>query len=345
MRDRTSKRLGLLRVAATGVVLVLAGACSSDDEGEGTTPSTAPSTAAHASGPSAGCEATPAIEPGSTDERLTSGGVERAYQLDVPASYDGTEPFAVVLGLHSLTVDYRIVPGMTGFADMASTYDFIGVAPSGRLESGTPFWNAAPVSDNYDVAFLDELLDHLEATLCIDTGRVFSTGMSNGAQMSSLLACRVPDRITGIAPVAGVEFLEPCDGAPVPIVAFHGSADPILPYAGGGLNATTIADVHFYKGELPPGLPEPLGIDESMRLWAAHNHCDPEFVEERVSAEVRKRTWQRCDAATELYIVDGGGHAWPGTPVPQFEAIFGYGTAEIDATALIFSFFFDEDPA
>jgi polyhydroxybutyrate depolymerase len=198
------------------------------------------------------------------------------------------------------------------------------------------------VVDNYDVAFIGQLLDHLESTLCIDTSRIFSAGMSNGAQMSSLLACRMAQRITAIAAVSGVEFPEPCNGAPVRVIAFHGSADPILPYTGGGLNATKIADAQYYKGKLPSGLPAPLGVDESMRLWANHNGCAPDFVEERVSPEVRKRTWQRCKASTELYVIVGGGHAWPGKPVPQFEKAFGHGTTDIDASSLIFSFFFDK---
>jgi len=282
------------------------------------------------------------VKPGVTDQRITADGVERAYQLDVPASYDGTKPYALVFGLHALTVSYTFVPGMTGFADMAPKYDFIGVAPSGRLDGGTPFWNAAPVVDNYDVAFLGQLLDHLESTLCIDTSRIFSAGMSNGAQMSSLLACRMAQRITAIAAVSGVEFPEPCNGAPVRVIAFHGSADPILPYTGGGLNATKIADAQYYKGRLPSGLPAPLGVDESVRLWANHNGCAPDFVEERVSPEVRKRTWQKCKAGTELYVIVGGGHAWPGKPVPPFEKAFGHATTDIDASSLIFSFFFDK---
>src|SRR5262249_23501702 len=158
-------------------------------------------------------------------------------------------------------------------------YHFIGVSPSGRVNGTTPYWNAAPVRGNEDVAFLARLLTQLEATMCIDMSRVFSTGMSNGAQMSSLLACRLPGRITAIAPVAGEEFLAPCNGAPVPIMAFHGTADPILPYRGGGLNATRIATINRYAGDPPPGLPKPLGIDASMRLWAAHNGCDPTPVE------------------------------------------------------------------
>jgi polyhydroxybutyrate depolymerase len=158
--------------------------------------------------------------------------------------------------------------------------------------------------------------------------------------MSSLLACRLSDRIAAIAPVSGEEFLEPCKGRPVPIVAFHGREDPILPYQGGGLNATRIADTNYWKGNAPNGLPAPLGIDESMRRWARHNGCDPTYREARVAPHVIRRTWNGCDAATVLYVVENGGHAWPGKPFPQFEDQFGPGTTEIDATALMFAFFF-----
>jgi polyhydroxybutyrate depolymerase len=286
----------------------------------------------------------PSAAPGTTDERIGSGGVERSYRLIVPEGYDGETPLPVVLGLHSLTVDYRIVPGLSGFGDVEGTYDFIGVSPSGLLgPTGLPYWNAAPAEDNHDLAFLGELLDHLEARLCVDTDRIFAVGMSNGAQMSSLLACRLGDRIAAIAPIAGVEHNEPCDGPPVPVIAFHGSTDPVVPFEGGGLNSVTIADQNHYEGDLPDGLATPTGVDESMRRWADHNGCAPEPLEERVSPEVRKRTWETCDAPTVLYIVDNGGHAWPGRPQPAFEASFGHGTTEIDATALLFEFFFAQD--
>jgi polyhydroxybutyrate depolymerase len=325
-----------------GCALALFPACTSDSRPKAASASTASSSTAndHDSGPSAGCGKSPAAAPGSSDQHLTSGGVDRVYELDVPPSYDGTKPYALVLGLHALTESYKFVWTITGFSDIASRYDVIGVEPSGRLNGDTPFWNAAPVADNYDVTFINDLLDQLESSLCVDKALVFASGMSNGAQMSSLLGCRLPDRVTAIAPVAGVEFSTPCDGAPVPIIAFHGTADPIVLYAGGGLSATAIANTNYYTGNLPPGLPAPIGVDESMRLWAHHNGCDPAFVEQRITTEVRQRTWQHCKAATELYIVDGGGHAWPGKPQPAFEAQFGHGTTDVDATALIFAFFF-----
>src|SRR5581483_11628166 len=123
---------------------------------------------------------------------IQSGGVLRSYQLVVPAGYNGTRPYPVVLGLHALTVDYHFVPDMVGFAAMSSRYRFIGVAPSGLRNGSVPYWNAAPVANNYDITFFNDLLDHLESSLCVDTGRIDATGMSNGAQMSALLACRLP---------------------------------------------------------------------------------------------------------------------------------------------------------
>jgi polyvinyl alcohol dehydrogenase (cytochrome) len=288
---------------------------------------------------STGCEARRVAAPGTTDLTLESGGVSRQYQLGIPEGYDGRRPYPVVFGLHALTVDYHGVAIGAGFSDAAPRNEFVAVMPSGRRNGTTPFWNAAPVDDNYDVVFIADLLDHLEATFCIDSGRVFSTGMSNGAQMSSLLACRLSERFAGVAPVAGVEYLEPCSGDPVPIIAFHGRDDPILPYTGGGLNATTIANAQYYKGDAPSGWPAPLGVDESMARFAEHNECDPEPIETEVAPGVTRRRWSGCAAPTEFYALGGVGHSWPGRPVPAFETQFGPGTTAIDATALMFEFF------
>jgi polyhydroxybutyrate depolymerase len=270
---------------------------------------------------------------------MTSGGAERSFRVVVPDGYDGTEPLPVVLGLHGLTVDYRAIPSLSGFDDMADRYDFIGVSPSGMLDATVPFWVAAPVEPNRDVAYLADLLDLLEDELCIDPSQVFSTGMSNGGQMSSVLACQLGDRITAVAPLAGVEWPTSCDGEPVPVMAFHGDADTIVTYEGGGLNAAAIADLHEWKGDVPEELAEHGGVDEAMANWAAHNGCDPEPEVEELTAEVTRSTWLGCDADTILYRIVGGGHTWPNKPMPGFEATFGHTTTDIDATDLMFEFF------
>lgn len=267
----------IVGVVVAAISLLSSGACSSDDAstapaGTTETPSTAQpsgsttaptgtdpdtSSPARASGPSSGCEADSPAGPGTSDETIDSGGVERKYLLIVPDGYDGSTPLPLVFTLHSLTVDYHAVPGLSGLDAAAAENDFITVSPSGRLAGGLPYWNAVAVDDNYDLEFLSGLLDHLETTLCVDTGRVYSVGMSNGAQTSSLLGCRMGERIAGIGPVAGVEFNGPCSGPPIPVIAFHGDADPIVPYGGGGLNSVAIADMNFYNGKVPAGVEPP----------------------------------------------------------------------------------------
>jgi polyhydroxybutyrate depolymerase len=324
-------------------------ACSSDDAGDEArttepppTTSAPPTTTDPAPTASAGCETTPVARPGTTDRTLTSGQDEHRYQVTLPSAYDGREPLPLVLGLHALSVPHTVVPAIYGLADAAEQRDFILVAPSGLVAGTAPYWVAAPVEPNHDVTFIADLLDRLDADLCFDPAQVFSTGMSNGGQMSSLLACRLGDRITAVAPVAGVEFSDDtCTGGPVPVMAFHGDADPIVTYEGGGLNATTIADQQEWHGDVPDGLPVHGGVDQALADWAAHNGCAPEPVEERISPEVVRRSWEGCAAETVLYVVEGGGHTWPGRPAPGFEDQFGATTVDIDATALLVDFFLD----
>jgi polyhydroxybutyrate depolymerase len=289
--------------------------------------------------PSLGCATRHPIPPSNVPLAIDSGGAARTYELSIPRSYKGTKPAALVFALHPLSVSYQFMPSEVGFATYQEKYRFIGVAPSG-LTQPTPFWDAAPTTPNYDVNFIATLLTHLEDTLCIDTTRVFSTGISNGAQMSSLLACQLSTRIAAIAAVEGEEFLAPCRGRPVPILAFHGTSDPVLPYGGGGLNATEIAKLYAWHGVIPPNMPAPLGIDASMRLWAKHNGCKPVPMEVRIAVDVQRKAWVGCKAATVLYIIDGGGHGWPGKPVPSMEKEFGRDTTSIDASELLFAFFF-----
>jgi len=335
-------RRTLAILGATAMVLALAtlGGVSGPAAATQSSSANPDSPATVRAAPSQGCTNRHPTPLSNVPQTIVSGGLARTYELTVPASYTGKTPYALVFGLHPLSVSYQFMPSEVGFTTYQKKYHFIGVAPSG-LTVPAPFWDAAPSTPNYDVNFISQLMTHLEATLCIDTSRVFSTGISNGAQLSSLLGCRLSRRIAAIAPVEGVEYLAPCTGRPEPILAFHGTADPVLPYTGGGLNATTIAKLYAWHGVIPPDMPAPLGIDASMKLWARHNGCKPRPVQVRIAFDVQRRTWTGCKAATVLYIIDGGGHGWPGKPVPSMEKQFGHDTTSVDASALLFSFFFD----
>lgn len=260
--------------------------------------------------------------PGDFDGTVSSGGLERTYILHVPASYDGSAPSPLVLNFHAFTSNATQQAAYSTLPAKADEAGFIVVMPQG---TGSPtFWSLLRTSEPDDVGFTAGLLDALEAELCIDSARIFSTGLSNGAAFSYLLACELPDRIAAIGPVAAHFFPSGCTGRPVPIRAFHGTEDPIVPFAGGDL-----APGLKRSGTVPP-------VQETVAAWAEHNGCAAAPVESQVTASIRLQQYEGCEAPVELYIVDGGGHTWP--DAAEIAAL-GATTHEINAADLIWEFF------
>src|SRR5690606_14188629 len=76
-----------------------------------------------------------------------------------------------------------------------------------------------------DIAFLDALVAHIEATSCT-TGRVLATGLGNGAMMADAWACEsdVPDAVVAV----GGELQAPeCrNPRPIPSIHVHATEDP-----------------------------------------------------------------------------------------------------------------------
>src|SRR5207245_11747467 len=83
-------------------------------------------------------------------------------------------------------------------------------------------------------SYFRALLDDLSQTVNVDASKVYATGMSNGSAMVHRLACELADRIAAIAPVAGGNQLSAVSSCnpprPVPVIEFHGTADPAWPY-------------------------------------------------------------------------------------------------------------------
>ena len=199
---------------------------------------------------------------------------------------------------------------------------------------------------NQDLVFVSMLLDHVEATECVDETRIYTTGLSLGAFMTSLLACAMSNRIAAFAPVSGVLLPSPCAAEHrVPILAFHGTADPIL-YFNGGVGTAVLAHAFGGKGPapslaVPPAKLNGPGYPATVAAWAKRDGCGATPTNTRVSSDVIQRVY-KCPPGTavEFYIVIGGGHAWPGSKFSQeIAAVTGPTTFQINATTIIWSFF------
>lgn len=96
-----------------------------------------------------------------------------------------------------------------------------------------PFIILAPQEDRDDEwspRRLDEWLIQAEKGLPVDRRRVYLTGLSRGGQGTWDFAMTYPHLFAAIAPVSGYSDVdEPCRLKTVPVWAFHGAADGIVP--------------------------------------------------------------------------------------------------------------------
>src|SRR6266550_4534215 len=165
-----------------------------------------------------------------------SSGRKREYVLYVPRSYDRAKPTALVISLHGAGLWGAAQKETSQWNRVADEYGFIVVYPSG--EGGGPrVWHeGSEAGPSRDVRFISELIDTLEAQYNIDPRMIYANGLSNGGGMSFALSCTLSDRIAAVGMV-GAALLVPfswcTDQRPVPMIAFHGTADAAAPYKGG----------------------------------------------------------------------------------------------------------------
>jgi len=184
---------------------------------------------------------------------------------------------------------------------------------------------AVPSGSADDVSFLTQLVGALEARYCIDTSEVYATGFSGGARMASQLACDASTTLAAVAPVSGLRRPTPCPASrPVPVIAFHGTADPVDPYDGNGEAYWTYS------------------VPQAAADWAAQDLCSSTAITTDGSGHTLT-TYPGCGAgsAVELYSVTGEGHEWPGGPrMPaSLTSLLGPQSGAVSADDLMWAFF------
>lgn len=88
-----------------------------------------------------------------------------------------------------------------------------------------------PADEDWDVDTLDAMLDDVLKRLPIDRDRVYLTGLSLGGHATWRWASKRPERFAAIAPVCGAGVRShACRLTHVPVWAFHGDQDSVVPY-------------------------------------------------------------------------------------------------------------------
>jgi polyhydroxybutyrate depolymerase len=270
--------------------------------------------------PAADCSPDRIADPGATTRTLTSEGVERSFILHVPRRYDGRAAVPLVLNFHGFGSNAGQQMAYSLFASVADTENFLVAAPEGQ---GTPShfnFRDVPPGETDDVMLATDLVDRLVDELCVDRDRIYVAGMSNGGVMAFAIACRAADRFAAFGAVAALVWAPECSTArPVPVIGFAGTDDRIVPFEGGEVACCG-------RPRVPPAT-------ETMANWATHNRCEATPRETEPAPRVRLLRYEGCapGSAVDFYVVEGGGHDWPGAPLT--------GATSINATTVLWRFF------
>ena len=170
--------------------------------------------------PSAGCGKTPTLKNSPTatanQNTLTVGGAARQFLIRWPTTYDNSHPYRLILDFHGATgKDTDLAPTYFGLFDLSNN-STIFVAPS----ASGGIWDATA-----DSTFVDQILQTVEADLCIDTSRVDLEGFSQGGAMVAVLACGSPGIFRAAVGHSRGGLTAPTTCQPIPYLGSLGLSD------------------------------------------------------------------------------------------------------------------------
>jgi polyhydroxybutyrate depolymerase len=210
-----------------------------------------------------------------------------------------------------------------------------GGYPGGQSRGQNPDENTSRQEPPDDVAFLNQMLDHLAMKVSVDSSRIYAIGLGDGGFMAERAGCSMSDRVAAIAVVAAAfpKAMICLPSRPVSALFIDGTDDPIVSYNGGN-----------YK----PERFHVLSAEDSAKTWAKFDRCEekpaqdkiPPVSKDKESKETKTFTFNGChdNAQVALYAVKNGGHTWPGGEQYMSEKEVGKTSNALNANQSIWSF-------
>jgi poly(3-hydroxybutyrate) depolymerase len=185
-----------------GGLMALAGAAAADGGGGTGAAAGAAGTASPISG-SPGCGTDPPAPAMDTSIQVT--GMSASYILDLPANYDKTRSYPLVMAFKGSNTTAEQLRARLNLQAVAGT-DAILVYPN--CLGDAPSWLATR-----DVPLFDMLLAQTLARYCVDERRVFAVGQGLGGYFTNVLGCLRGDKLRAVAAfVPGVPPSDTCQG-------------------------------------------------------------------------------------------------------------------------------------
>ena len=258
-------------------------------------------------------------------------GLSREYYLYIPDSLVADAPLLFVF--HGYSGSASGIMNYSGLNQIADDNGFAVCYPQGLIDDWDySFWNVGydwHVDETVDdVGFATSLAQYLQTDFNLSTNNTFSTGMSNGGDMSYLLACQASDVFKAVAPVAGCMMTWLYNSCvplnPIPVFEIHGTDDDVTWWEG--------ADEIFNDGWGPWE-----SVDTTFNFWTQLNGCTEFLIDTLPDIDMSDGSYVVSHKNTNglnnnevwLYEVVNGGHDWPGA----------YGNMDINSSEEIWNFF------
>jgi polyhydroxybutyrate depolymerase len=266
-------------------------------------------------------------------------GRERTYALHVPANYDEMKSVPLLIALHGRLGTGSGEERLAHLDKVSDEHGFLVVYPDGLDRSWSDGRGGTPSDRNGvdDVKFLSALIDKIEGEYKVDHARIYATGMSNGGFMSGRLACDLSERIAAVA-IVGASLSESVAAhchptKPISVMIIQGTEDPLVPFDGGALGK---------NGDRGVVLSHKAAVQKFVEV----DHCGAEAKEKHVPDKAGDGTsidvamYGPCAGNSEVasYVINGGGHAWPGGIQYLPAMIIGKTTHNLDGSEEIWEF-------
>jgi polyhydroxybutyrate depolymerase len=264
------------------------------------------------------------------EHTLVCDGVTRTALLYVPQHMRRRGALPLVLVFHGGNSSPQKIALISAMHSVAEREGFVVAYPAGQKAETGLTWDGPEEAErnSADIRFVRQLIIDLLQRYRINPSRIYAAGFSIGGSFVYKLASLLPDRITAAAVVSGTMMspdLEPA--RPVPLLHIHGTRDRRVPLEGGlGLRTRR-------KAEWP-------AVKRGIDRWLQANGCtgEPHIVRQAIDGLTGYRYSGKADV--ELWLVEGGRHAWPGS-VPDGPPTEGMPRVpgSFSATEKIWSFF------